>query len=96
MTQTKLDRQLKAQLTDMARAVAGPTSSRLERAAVLLRIAEAADRLARAEVTTAREQDGASWAEVGAALGVSRQTAHERYRSGPEGGASRVTYRRRS
>lgn len=82
-------------LSELARRVAGERSSRLERAAALLRIAEAADRLARANVTTAREQDGASWADVGEALGVSRQTAHERYRGGPGGGASRLTYSRR-
>jgi hypothetical protein len=86
------DRKVKDQLSDLARSLAGPRSSRLERAAALLQIADAADRLARAEVATAREQDGASWADVGEALGVSRQTAHERYRSGPEGGASRLTY----
>lgn len=73
--------------------MAGPGSSRLERAAALLRIAENADRLARTEVAAARERDGASWADVGEALGVSRQTAHERYRSGPSGGASRLTFR---
>lgn len=80
------------ELSDLARRVAGERSSRLERAAALLRISEAADRLARANVTAAREQDAASWADVGEALGVSRQTAHERYRSGPDGGASRVTF----
>lgn len=80
------------ELADLARRVAGDRSSRLERAAALLRISEVADRLARVNVAGAREQDGASWADVGEALGVSRQTAHERYRSGPDGGASRVTY----
>ena len=88
-------RELERTLSELARRVAGEHSSRLERAAALLRIAEAADRLARAQVTTAREQDGASWADVGDALGVSRQTAHERYRSGPDGGASRLTYQAR-
>jgi hypothetical protein len=63
---------------------------------VLHRIAAEADRLSRTEVTAAREIDGASWADVGEALGVSRQTAHERYRSGPEGGASRLTFQRRT
>jgi hypothetical protein len=32
------------------------------------------------ELVTAARREGASWAEVGAALRVSRQTAHERYR----------------
>lgn len=80
------------ELSDLARRVAGERSSRLERAAALLQISEAADRLARVNVAAARVHDGASWADVGEALGVSRQTAHERYRSGPDGGASRVTY----
>lgn len=84
------------ELTRLARKVAGARSSRLERAAALLRIADEADRLARREVSAARELDAASWADVGEALGVSRQTAHERYRSGPDGGASRVTFRLRS
>lgn len=84
------------ELVRLARRVAGPRSSLLERAAALLRIAEEADRVARREVMAARELDAASWADVGEALGVSRQTAHERYRSGPDGGASRVTYRPRS
>jgi hypothetical protein len=93
MAPTKSDRHVREQLSELAREVAGSGSSHLERAAALLRIAEAADRLARAEVTAARAQDGASWADVGEALGVSRQTAHERYRSGPDGGASRLTNR---
>jgi len=86
------DRAVGEELTRLARAVAGPRSSRLERAAALLRIAEQADHLAREAVSAARQLDGASWADVGEALGVSRQTAHERYRSGPTGGASRVTF----
>lgn len=81
-------------LGDLARKVAGPGSSRLDRAVALLRIADMADRLARVEVTAAREVDNASWADVGEALGVSRQTAHERYRSGPDRGASRLTFDR--
>jgi hypothetical protein len=90
------DRTLERELRGLARALAGPESSRLERAAALLRIAQVADRLARAEVAAARELDAASWTDVGDALGVSRQTAHERYRSGPDGGASRLTYPARS
>jgi len=84
------------ELARLARKAAGPRSSRLGRAAALLRIAEEADRAARREVSAARELDAVSWADVGEALGVSRQTAHERYRSGPDGGASRVTFRPRS
>ena len=93
MARSSGDKAVGQELARLARAVAGPRSSRLERAAALLRIAENADRLARTEVAAARELDGASWTDVGDALGVSRQTAHERYRSGPSGGASRVTFR---
>ena len=87
---------LSQEIARLARAVAGPRSTRLDRAAALLRISEDAERLARTEVSAARQNDGASWADVGEALGVSRQTAHERYRSGPDGGSSRVTFRPRS
>lgn len=62
----------------------------LDRALAALRLSEAAERLARAEVIAARELDGASWADVGKALGVSRQTAHERFRTGPDGLHSRL------
>jgi hypothetical protein len=55
-----------------------------------MRLAEAADRLARVEVMAARELDGATWAEVGDALGVRPQTAHERFRTGPDGLHSRL------
>ena len=65
-------------------------AAHLERAIAALRLSEAAERLARAEVIAARELDGASWADVGKALGVSRQTAHERFRTGPDGLHSRL------
>lgn len=61
----------------------------LAAAAAALALAEAADRLARAEVMAARDVDGATWEQVGAALGVSRQSAHERFRTGPDGLHSR-------
>ena len=86
-------RDVDRRLVDLARDMTKPASSRLARAEALLRNAAAADRLARAEVSAARDHDGASWTDVGDALGVSRQTAHERFRSGPEGGASRLTFR---
>lgn len=68
---------------------AGPVVH-LDRAIAALRLSDAAERLARAEVIAARELDGASWADVGKALGVSRQTAHERFRTGPDGLHSRL------
>ena len=84
---------LERALEELTRRVAGGGSSHLERAAALLQVVEVANRLARREVAEARHEDAASWADVGAALGISRQTAHERYRSGPDGGASRLTFR---
>lgn len=57
----------------------------LDAAAAALLLAEAADRLARAEVMAARNADGATWEQVGIALGMSRQSAHERFRTGPDG-----------
>ena len=62
---------------------------RLDTAAAALLLAEAADRLARAEIIAAREVDGATWEQVGTALGMSRQSAHERFRTGPDGLHSR-------
>src|SRR3954465_5266491 len=57
----------------------------LTRAVFASRVAEAAERVARVEVMSAREFDEATWAEVGRAFGVSTQTAHERFRAGPDG-----------
>lgn len=62
----------------------------LNAAVAALALAEAADRLARAEVMAARERDGATWEQVGSALGISRQSAHERFRTGPDGLHSRL------
>ena len=62
----------------------------LDRAVAALELSAAAERYARAEVIAARELDGASWADVGKAFGVSRQTAHERFRTGPDGLHSRL------
>lgn len=69
----------------------GDGSQRRLRVAVAARaLADAADRLARVEVLAARELDGATWEQVGAAFGVSRQSAHERFRTGPDGMHSRL------
>lgn len=62
----------------------------LRLAVAALNIAAASERIARAEVMAAREVEGATWGEIGAALGVSRQTAHERFRTGPDGMHSRL------
>lgn len=61
----------------------------LTRAVLADRIAAAATRLSRAEVMAARERDGATWDDVADAFGVSRQAAHERFRTGPDGLHSR-------
>lgn len=74
---------------DVVGAEAGPVAH-LDRAVAALRLSEAAERFARAEVIAAREFEGASWADVGNAFGVSRQTAHERFRTGPDGLHSRL------
>ena len=44
------------------------------------RIAAAADRMARAHVTLARDTDGVTWDQIGDAFGTTRQSAHERFR----------------
>lgn len=68
----------------------GAPSLHLEVAAAALALAEAADRLARAEIIAARDDDGATWEQVGEALGITRQAAHERFRTGPDGMHSRL------
>jgi hypothetical protein len=67
-----------------ARREPSPEQVHLARAVAADRLAAVAERLARAEVEAAR-QLGASWREVGDAFGVIRQTAHERFSSGPDG-----------
>lgn len=67
-----------------------PASRHLRLAVMALAVAEAADRLARAEIMAARAEDGASWQDVGQALGITRQAAHERFRTGPGGMHSRL------
>lgn len=61
----------------------GSTSSRhLVLAVAAARIAVAADRLARAHVALARDKEGTTWEQVGEAFGTTRQSAHERFRTG--------------
>lgn len=85
-------------MTKLERAVADlvdellPRGSVLDRARLAADIAAAADRLSRSEVARAKEQ-GATWADVGEAFGVATQTAHERFRSGPDGLHSRYEFR---
>jgi hypothetical protein len=75
--------------------IAGRSADHLDRAVVARRIVEIATRLERIEVMAAREQ-GATWATVADAFGITTQTAHERFRSGPDGLHSRFDARRQS
>lgn len=76
-------------LAPARRMVSTSVSPHLTAAAAALALADAADWLARAEVMAARE-DGATWEQVGEALGISKQGAFERFRTGPGGMHSRL------
>jgi hypothetical protein len=76
----------------LVRQFAGRTASHLERAVAASRLADLATRVSRAAVMSARDE-GVTWAEVGNAFGVTTQTAHERFRSGPGGLHSRFADR---
>ena len=80
---------IKEVVRNIVTATGGDPTAHLDCAAVALDLAAEADTYARAEVIAARELDGASWADVGAALGMTRQAAHERFRMGPDGLHSR-------
>ena len=80
---------VRSAVRELVSAAGGDPSSHLEAAAIALLIAAEADRYARVEVMAARNADGASWTEVGEALGMTRQSAHERFRMGPDGYHSR-------
>lgn len=68
---------------------------KLVRAVLAQRLAAAATRLSRAEVMAARDHDDATWDDVAQAFGISRQAAHERFRTGPDGLHSRYFKRQR-
>lgn len=68
---------------------------RLVRALLAQRLAEAATRVSRAEVMAARDHDGATWDDVARAFEITRQAAHERFRTGPDGLHSRYFKRQR-
>lgn len=80
---------IEAAVHELVASLAGKNASHLERAATALRVAAEADTCARTEVMAARDRDGASWTDVGAELGMTRQAAHERFRTGPDGYHSR-------
>ena len=88
---TKLERRV----TEVVREMSPPAAGHLDRAVLAMRLAEAAERLARVEVAAARGS-GATWQEVGYAFGTNRQAAHERFREGPDGGRSRLSRRPRA
>lgn len=76
----------------LIRRVAGRGSDHLALAVAASRVAELATRISRTEVMAARDR-GATWADVAEAFGVATQTAHERFRSGPDGLHSRFDRR---
>lgn len=82
-------------IRDALAQLASSGASHLTLAVRAAQLADAADRLARVEVMAARA-DGATWSEVGDAFGVTTQTAHERFRSGPDGLHSRYDGRAQS
>ena len=88
---SKTERAVREMVASLAR---HRQKTHLDNALLCLQLAEAADWLARVEVMEAREHDGASWADVGRALGINRQAAHERFRAGPEGMHSRLFLRK--
>ena len=80
-------------LRSLVRRLAGSDTDHLALAVAATKLAEAATRVARSEVMAARS-GGTTWAEVGAAFGITTQTAHERFRTGPDGMHSRLFKRR--
>lgn len=64
------------------RETATTTSRHLALAVTAARVAAAADRLARTHVALARDKEGMTWEQVGEAFGTTRQSAHERFRTG--------------
>ncbi len=90
------DKKLESAVRELLESLAGGRreTTHLDKAVLSLRLAEAADWLARAEVMAARKHEDASWADVGQALGINRQAAHERFRTGPGGMHSRLFLRK--
>jgi hypothetical protein len=88
-------RNLDRAVADLAREFSGAEDGHLDRAVLAMRVAAAAEQLARTEVDRARRA-GATWQDVGDAFGTNRQAAHERFREGAGGGRSRLSRRPRS
>ena len=81
---TNLERELRALVSTSA----GRNAGHLDLAVAATKLADLATRIARSEVIEARDE-GSTWSDVADAFGVSTQTAHERFRSGPDGLHSR-------
>src|SRR5262245_16004887 len=92
-SQRAIDAALKAALAQLV--PDGASETHMMRAVLADRLASAATRLSRTAVMAAREFDGATWDDVADAFGVSRQAAHERFRTGPDGLHSRYFKRQR-
>ena len=58
------------------------SAGHLALAVTAARVAAAADRLARTHVALARDKEGVTWEQIGEAFGTTRQSAHERFRTG--------------
>jgi hypothetical protein len=80
----RYERAVRAFVDDLT-STAASEQPHLARAVVADQLARAAERIARLEVDAARSLDGATWQQVGDAFGVIKQTAHERFQSGPDG-----------
>ena len=93
-SQRAIDAALKAALAQLVPGGASEVTH-MTRAVLADRLASAATRLSRTEVMAAREFDDATWDDVADAFGVSRQAAHERFRTGPDGLHSRYFKRQR-
>jgi hypothetical protein len=80
MATKRPDKKLERAVRDLVDSLAGGREkvAHLDKAVLSLRLAEAADWLARVEVMAAREHDGASWANVGQALGPRGHRDHRR------------------
>jgi hypothetical protein len=81
---------VKREVRQLVDRIATSSSSHIDRGAIALAVADVADRMAREEVMAARSADGATWQAIGDGLGVSRQSAHERFRTGPDGMHTRL------
>jgi hypothetical protein len=80
---------LEKAVAELVRGHVDPGDGHLGRAVIAMRVADAAERLARVEVERARLA-GATWREVGDAFGTNRQAAHERFSDGADGRHSRA------